>query len=67
MTEIGLAFFIGFLIGLVMRPKDKNLKEQQDIYEARYKEYEASIKYYKDLCKWHVERNQNGNKENQSN
>ena len=55
MTEIGLSFFIGFLIGLVMRPKDKNLKEQQDIYEARYKEYEASIKYYKDLCKWHVE------------
>jgi len=64
MTEIGLSFFIGFLIGLVMRPKDKNLKEQQDIYEARYKEYEASIKYYKDLCKWHVEqRKQNGNKE----
>ena len=55
MTEIGLSFFIGFLIGLVMRPKDKNLKEQQEIYEARYKEYEASIKYYKDLCKWHVE------------
>ena len=63
MTEIGLAFFIGFLIGLVMRPKDKGLKEQQEIYETRYKEYEASIKYYKDLCKWHVERNQNGNKD----
>jgi len=63
MTEIGLAFFIGFLIGLVMRPKDKSLKEQQEIYETRYKEYEASIKYYKDLCKWHVERNQNGNKD----
>ena len=63
MTEIGLAFFIGFLIGLVMRPKDKNLKEQQEIYETRYKEYEASIQYYKDLCKWHVERNQNGNKD----
>ena len=55
MTDIALSFFIGFLIGLVMRPKDKNLKEQQEIYEARYKEYEASIKYYKDLCKWHVE------------
>ena len=55
MTDIALSFFIGFLIGLVMRPQDKNLKEQQEIYEARYKEYEASIKYYKNLCKWHVE------------
>jgi hypothetical protein len=55
MTEIALTFFIGFIVGLVMRPKDKNLQEQKDIYEARYKEYEDKIKYYKDLCKWHVE------------
>jgi hypothetical protein len=55
MIEIALAFFIGSIVGLVMRPKDKNLQEQKDIYEARYKEYEDKIKYYKDLCKWHVE------------
>lgn len=55
MIDIALAFFIGFIVGLVMRPKDKDLQEQQTIYEARYKEYEEKISYYKDLCKWHVE------------
>jgi len=64
MTEIGIAFFIGFMIGLVMRPKDKDLKEQQEIYNTLYKKYAEDIQYYKDLCKWHVEqRNQNGNKD----
>ena len=64
MTEIGLAFIIGFMIGLVMRPKDKDLKEQQEIYNTLYKKYAEDIQYYKDLCKWHVEqRNQNGNKD----
>ena len=55
MTDIALSFFIGFLIGLVMRPKDKDLKEQMDIYNHKYEEYEKEIKYYKDLCKWHAE------------
>ena len=55
MIDIGLAFIIGLMIGLVLKPKDKDLKEQQDIYVTRYREYEATIKYYKDLCKWHVE------------
>jgi len=59
MTEIALSFFIGFLIGLVMRPKDKDLKEQTDIYNRKYQEYEDEIKYYKNLCHWHVERKQN--------
>jgi len=63
MTEIGLAFIIGFMIGLVMRPKDKDLKEQQEIYNTLYKKYAEDIQYYKDLCKWHAERNQNGNKD----
>ncbi len=60
MTEIGLAFIIGFMIGLVMRPKDKDLKEQQEIYNTMYKKYAEDIQYYKDLCKWHAERKQNG-------
>jgi hypothetical protein len=58
MTEIALAFFIGFIIGLVMRPKDKDLQEQTEIYNRTYQKYEEEIKYYKDLCKWHVERKQ---------
>jgi hypothetical protein len=59
MTEIALSFFIGFLIGLVMRPKDPNIKEQTDIYNRKYQEYEDEIKYYKDLCHWHVEQRKN--------
>jgi len=55
MTEIALSFFIGFLVGLVMRPKDKDIKEQTDIYNRKCQEYEETIQYYKDLCKWHVE------------
>jgi len=55
MIEIGLAFFIGFLIGLVMRPKDKNIQEQKEIYDNKLFEYRKDVEYYKDLCKWHVE------------
>jgi len=55
MTEIGLAFMIGFIVGLIMRPKDKDLEEQQQIYNTMYKKYAEDVQYYKDLCKWHVE------------
>ena len=55
MTEIALAFFIGFIIGLVIRKKDPNIKEQIAMYNRKYQEYEQEIKYYKDLCHWHVE------------
>ena len=55
MTEIGLAFMIGFIVGLVMRPKDKDLEEQQEIYNNKLFEHQKEIEYYKDLCKWHVE------------
>jgi len=46
---------IGFLVGLVIRPKDKDIKEQVDIYNSKYQKYEEEIKYYKELCQWHVE------------
>jgi len=59
MTEIALSFFIGFLIGLVMRPKDKDLKEQTNIYNRKYQEYKQEIAYYKKLCHWHVEQRKN--------
>jgi len=58
MTEIALAFFIGFIIGLVIRKKDPSIKEQTDTYNRKYQEYEQEIKYYKELCHWHVERRQ---------
>ena len=55
MTEIGLAFIIGFMIGLVMRPKDKDLVEQKEIYDKKVVQYEIDLRYYKELCKWHVQ------------
>ena len=55
MTEIGIAFFIGFMVGLYIKPKDKDLAEQQEIYDNKVFEYQKEIDYYKDLCKWHVE------------
>ena len=55
MTEIGLAFMIGFMIGLVMRPKDKDLVEQKEIYDKKVVQYEIDLRYYKELCKWHVQ------------
>jgi hypothetical protein len=58
-TEIALAFFIGFLIGLVIRKKDPSIKEQTDTYNRKYQEYEQEIKYYKDLCHWHVQQKEN--------
>jgi hypothetical protein len=59
MTEIGLAFMIGFIIGLVMRPKDKDIAEQQEIYNTMYKKYAEDVQYYRELCKWHVEQRKN--------
>jgi len=61
MTDIALAFFIGFLIGLVMRKQDKDIQEQYDLYNRQIRAQEETIQYYKNLCKWHAERKQNGN------
>ena len=55
MTEIALAFFIGFLVGLVMRPKDKDVINDTMERNEKYRKYEEEIRYYKELCKWHVE------------
>jgi len=53
--DIGLTFMIGFLVGLVMRPKDKDMLDDVLERNEKYRKYEKEIKYYKDLCKWHVE------------
>jgi hypothetical protein len=60
MTEIALFFFIGFLVGLVMRPKDQDVINDTMERNEKYRKYEEEIQYYKNLCKWHVERKQNG-------
>ena len=55
---------IGFMVGLYIKPKDKDLEEQQAIYDKKAIQYETDIAYYKQLCQWHVEqRKQNGNKD----
>jgi hypothetical protein len=58
MTELFIAFLAGALAGYWARPKDPELKQQTDLYNRTYQKYEQEIKYYKDLCKWHAERNQ---------
>jgi len=66
MIDIGIALLIGFMAGLYIKPKDKDLVEQQRIYDEKVKQFEQDITYYKNLCKWHVERMQHGNKETDS-
>ena len=58
MIDIGIAFFIGLMIGLWLKPKDKDLAEQQAIYDKKVIQYEIDLAYYKQLCKWHVEKRQ---------
>jgi len=61
MIDFALGFMVGFVIGLYVKPKDKDLAEQQRIYDEKIKQFEQDIIYYKNLCKWHAERKQNGN------
>ena len=55
--EMVLAFILGIFAGVWLAPKDKDSKEQKEIYDQRVEQYQKDIEYYKDLCKWHVERN----------
>ena len=48
-------YIIGFTACLVLRPQGKDEQEQQRIYDERYEKYQEEIKYYKSLCKWHVQ------------
>jgi len=56
MIDIGIAMLIGFMAGLFIKPKDKDLAEQKEIYDKKIIQYEIDIAYYKELCKWHVDR-----------
>ena len=57
MIDIFLALIIGMIIGYAFCPQTKDFAEQKRIYDEKFAQYEIDIKYYKELCKWHVERN----------
>jgi chaperonin cofactor prefoldin len=55
MIELLFAVAIGMILGYLLK------KEQQppvvDILNNQVEHLEKEVKYYKDLCKWHAERN----------
>lgn len=56
MIEIVVAFIAGTLAGYWSKPKNPELEDQKKMYDIMYKKYADDVQYYKDLCKWHVER-----------
>lgn len=54
--EIGIAFLIGLMLGIMLKPKDKTLQEQEEEHKKKVIQYEIDLAYYRQLCKWHVER-----------
>lgn len=59
MIDVFIAFVIGTLMGYLSRPKDIDIQEQQEIYDRQIKAHEETIRYYKELCQWHVEQRKN--------
>ena len=55
MIEIFFAFVVGAMAGYWAKPKDPQI----DLYNRNYEKYEKEIKYYKELCQWHVEQRKN--------
>ena len=53
-----LSFIIGVLIGAILN-RSKEDREQERIYEERYREHEENIAYYKKLTRNLVEENSN--------
>ena len=47
-------FFLGGLFGFLISHK-KNSSIVDEVLQDRVKDLEEKVKYYKDLCKWHVE------------
>ena len=67
MIELFIAFLAGALAGYRARPKSLELQQQIDLYNRNYQKYEQEIKYYKELCHWHVNQRKANDQENQSN
>jgi len=56
--EYFILFFIGFIVGALLN-RSKESREQERIYEDRYRDYEANVQYYKRLTRNLVEENNN--------
>ena len=54
--ELLLLFFIGFLLGAILN-RSKEDREQQRVYDERYKQHQEDIAYYKKLTRELVEEN----------
>ena len=67
MIDYIIGIIIGFTACLVLRPQGKDEQEQKRIYDERYEKYQEEIKYYKSLCKWHVNQRKANDQENKSN
>ena len=59
--ELLICLFIGFVVGSLVSGRTKENKEQTEIYNKMYKMYQEDIKYYKDLCQWHVQQKEQRN------
>jgi len=57
MIDLLCAFAIGIVFGYAMKKEPK--PPAVDILANQVEYLEGEVKYYKDLCKWHAERNKN--------
>jgi hypothetical protein len=55
MIELMCALAIGMVLGYSLKKEPK--PPAVDILSNQVEYYEKELKYYKDLCKWHAERN----------
>ena len=56
MLDLLIALLLGVVIGYAVRPRDEDFEAQRRMYDQKARDYVAEIEYYKNLCKWHVER-----------
>jgi hypothetical protein len=55
MIELMCALAIGMVLGYSLKKEPK--PPAVDILSNQIEYYEKELKYYKNLCKWHAERN----------
>ena len=55
MIDLICALAIGMLLGYCLKREQK--PPIVDTLTSQVEHYEKELKYYKDLCKWHAERN----------
>jgi uncharacterized membrane-anchored protein YhcB (DUF1043 family) len=57
MIELLCALAIGIILGFLLKNEKK--PPIVEVLQNQVEHYEKELKYYKDLCKWHVERKKN--------